>query len=516
LYGDLDPVSPPPFSLAGYDSILQPEFQDRAWQLGGDSPLSSISWGRDELQRFVRQLAKLKFNRVWIAVHPGQPYVHFEVDGIKKQSALLWNSDQFPVSGDTAGRAAFGGAKLFENPDLAGKVTYEERLAAGQAQFQGVIDTAHELGMTVGLIIDPLALPAEFIKQAKTSSEALESLAEAQLAAYRRTYPKIDAICLRTRSDDAFARKFLRSTATSSDGHRMYRLAERGNQFQRANNKVKPPEAGIILDLGSGLRKTGERSAELLELNYPVSKSLMLHLTSEAGLLPQSAYSPLLKLTAELKAHYYQGYVAQHDVVADLDFAAYLLSRHSFGDKLAPAEACDQMLTPVCGEEVHTRVFKALELADEATTLIHSNDPSFAVPEPQLMLKHYESAEPAPAWWGKVRESYLNAMNEMYRANTRAREGSRSYTLYLARRYEYGFEYMNCMTAVRNAGVAKKAGDKEKQLAELEKAIDSINSACNALAAVARSNSDRGTIAELNAYVYRPLVKELEKVESEE
>jgi hypothetical protein len=36
------------------------------------------------------------------------------------------------------------------------------------------------------------------------------------------------------------------------------------------------------------------------------------------------------------------------------------------------------------------------------------------------------------------------------------------------------------------------------------------------LAAVARSNSDRGTIAELNAYVYRPLVKELEQVESEE
>jgi hypothetical protein len=106
-------------------------------------------------------------------------------------------------------------------------------------------------------------------------------------------------------------------------------------------------------------------------------------------------------------------------------------------------------------------------------------------------------------------------MNEMYRANTRAREGSRSYTLNLARRYEFGFEYMNCLQAVRNAGVAKKKGDKEMQLAELEKAIDSINSACNALAAVARSNSDRGTIAVLNAHIYRPLVKELERADGE-
>ena len=39
--------------------------------------------------------------------------------------------------------------------------------------------------------------------------------------------------------------------------------------------------------------------------------------------------------------------------------------------------------------------------------------------------------------------------------------------------------------------------------------------ALNAQAAVARSNSDRGVIAVLNEYGYRPLLKELEAAESE-
>ena len=46
------------------------------------------------------------------------------------------------------------------------------------------------------------------------------------------------------------------------------------------------------------------------------------------------------------------------------------------------------------------------------------------------------------------------AMNEMYRANTRAREGGRAFTLYYARRFEFGFEYMNAVEALRKAAMA--------------------------------------------------------------
>ena len=104
-------------------------------------------------------------------------------------------------------------------------------------------------------------------------------------------------------------------------------------------------------------------------------------------------------------------------------------------------------------------------------------------------------------------------MNEMYRANTRAREGGRAYTLYWARRCEFAFEYMNCLEALRHTGSAKHKLDPAARAAELEKAVDAINNGLNALAAVARSNSDRGVIAVMNANYYRPLKKKLAEAE---
>ena len=115
--------------------------------------------------------------------------------------------------------------------------------------------------------------------------------------------------------------------------------------------------------------------------------------------------------------------------------------------------------------------------------------------------------------WASARDHYLNAMNEFYRAKTRARDGSRVFTLYWARRCEFAFEYMNCIEAVRKAGVAERKQDTATQIAELEKAIESLNNALNAMAAVARSNSDRGLIAVLNEYGYRPLKKKLAEAE---
>lgn len=130
-----------------------------------------------------------------------------------------------------------------------------------------------------------------------------------------------------------------------------------------------------------------------------------------------------------------------------------------------------------------------------------------------MLLRHFESDEPPPGWWNDARTHYLNAMNEMYRANTRAREGGRAFTLYYARRFEFGYEYMNTIEAIRKAGIAKRKGDNDTQIAELEKAIDSVTNACNAMAAV-RSPSDRGVIAVMNEYGYRPLLKLLEEADA--
>jgi hypothetical protein len=130
-----------------------------------------------------------------------------------------------------------------------------------------------------------------------------------------------------------------------------------------------------------------------------------------------------------------------------------------------------------------------------------------------LFLQAVESQRDGQ-FWAAVSEDYANAMNEMYRANTRAREGGRALTLHWARRCEFAMELMNCLYALRKSGMASEKKDSAGQIAELEKAVESLNNGLNAMAAVARNNSERGLIAVLNERGYRPLKKKLAEAEA--
>ena len=141
--------------------------------------------------------------------------------------------------------------------------------------------------------------------------------------------------------------------------------------------------------------------------------------------------------------------------VGDADLTAFLYSRGCFDASFAASRAIDDLVAPICGEGVSDRIQKAFELVEDATKLILAGDRNFGMPAPDMVMKHYASTDPPPEWWGKSRDNYLGAMNEMYRANTRARDGGRSYTLYFARRFEFAFEYMNSLEAVRKAALPR-------------------------------------------------------------
>jgi hypothetical protein len=87
-------------------------------------------------------------------------------------------------------------------------------------------------------------------------------------------------------------------------------------------------------------------------------------------------------------------------------------------------------------------------------------------------------------------------MNEMYRANTRAREGSRSLTLYHAKRLEFTFHFVSCIESLY------KAHDPAARPDSLIAAVESIYNALNSYADAARDSSDRGAIALLNKHGY--------------
>ncbi len=593
LQGDVLPVDLPTLRLDGLDMVLEPQLRLRTWRTINDFAIGPESWGLAEQKRVLSQLAKLKFNRVLLAVYPWQPFVHYEFKGVKKQTALLWYGWRYPVDGDTPGRIAFRGAKFFENPDFVGKTTYEEKTRAGIALASGIIDAAHELGMSAAFALSPLELPKEFaavLPEAKTlhsleqlvigpgprqppDDPLLKELAATQIRAYLTTYPKIDALYLslpefpnwvehhekawqrldaRTGIGKSVDLKRLLETART---RKLVASGNRGEQALRGNlsaldffhtlladpdllkradgrkvevsitdvdpalfpvlDKVLPPSASALHFVDYTARRVAAHQ-DLLE-QVParaIKSSLILTLADDnVGVLPQLATSQLHFLLGQLRRLGWEGYSTRYWIPGDLGPSIHYLSRASFDAKLTPRTAYDDLFTPVCGEGVTERMALAFDKIEQAATLIDQNDLGFTFPVPGVVMKHYAAKTPPPAWWKQVRDLYAGAMDEVLRGEQRSRQKAGPLILYHSKRLEFAVEYLNSIEAVRLAGVAKSQGKTDEQLAQLEKAVESMHNALTALGDIARDNSDRGVIAVLNAYGYRPLKAELEAVE---
>ena len=602
LQADVYPAKPPEFRVDGWNLVLEPNLRSRTWRTINDFPIGPEAWGIDEHRRMLRQLAKLKFNRVMLSIYPWQPFMHYEFRGVKKQTATLWYGFKYPIDGDVPSRAIFGGAAEFYNPDLAGKQNYEELTKAGIQLVRGVIDESHRVGMTVGLSFSPLEFPKEFaaaLPDAKIvrqmthltigpgakqppDDKLLAELATAQLRSFLETYPKLDAVYLtlpefpewdehaeaawkrlkkRAGLDESLQLKDLeqaaakRTTLISGDrGERAVRgnvtsldflqtwladpkLLERPDGkrvelyitdvdsiFYPYLDKLLPKDAGSMHLIDYTARRVAQH-VDILE-KLPVKNgadrliadpTLVFTLADDnVGILPQLATRHLDKLVHSLRKNGWAGFTTRYWIPGDLDPTVHYLSRAAFDESVTPDAAYEDLVRPNCGEGVAERLILGWDQIEKATDVIDEHDIGFAFPVPSMVMKHYAATEPPPEWWQTASDHYLNAMNEMYRARDRAEPAGRTLLYRLARRYEFGLEYMTAMQAVRTAGAAKAKGDAETQLANLEAAAESLYNGMSALASVAAEDSSyRGIIAVTTEYGFRPLQKEIERLQDE-
>ena len=57
-----------PLKLSGLNIVEEPELRTRTWRTINDFAIGPESWGLDEHKSFIRQLAKMKFNRILLSV----------------------------------------------------------------------------------------------------------------------------------------------------------------------------------------------------------------------------------------------------------------------------------------------------------------------------------------------------------------------------------------------------------------------------------------------------------------
>jgi hypothetical protein len=200
------------------DLVKEPNMRIRCWRLVNDLADGPVSWSLKENQRFLHQIAKMKYNRIHVQVWPIQPFVHYTFRGMEKPPGVLYFGQKHPIDDDTIGREKFGQMKVFTNPELVGADSPEEVRRRAIGLVRGILKEAETLGMATGLSIAPVEWPKEFMKvlpgsepvhqlagltagpgsKQSMDDSLLREMVATIVRAYIETYPDIDYIHIGT------------------------------------------------------------------------------------------------------------------------------------------------------------------------------------------------------------------------------------------------------------------------------------------------------------------------------
>ncbi|MCP4642333.1 MAG: hypothetical protein GY851_17945, partial [bacterium] len=212
VHGDVVPAEPGPL-IPTEEIRMTPNMPTRCWRLVNDLALGPVSWSLEENRRFLHQIAKMKYNRVFLSFWPAQPFVHYSFRGIEKPPPVFNFGERYPIDNRIPGLGKFGGRAEFANPDLLAE-TPEDLVRRAEALAHGIFAQASRLGMEVGMAVQVFDWPKEFapvlpgaepVKQLgnltigpghdqSMDDPALRDMVATVFRAYVETYPEADYV----------------------------------------------------------------------------------------------------------------------------------------------------------------------------------------------------------------------------------------------------------------------------------------------------------------------------------
>ena len=584
LHRDVLPA-PFPFRLPDLDVVMEPTLSVRQWRVINDFACGPESWGMADYRPVLDQLAKLKFNRILLSVWPWQPFLHYEVKGIKRESATLWFDFHYPITDDMVGRHLFDDEDEFWNPDLPRGASYEEFTAAGEQLIHNLIAYAHRRGIECVIVATLTEFPPEFAPLLKNAQEvhqlaeltvvpsaetdiddpALTELATAVLRATVDTYPEVDYVALGMpefrqwlgvyeRAWEVLDAKYNISSQRSLDDvltAATQRSAYPGGE-ERALQEVKGDIVALYFydrllhemhtlkesrrpDMKFIYNSVAEELFPLLGnlvphdwetlnfVDYTASRivkrrAVLENIPSQAhacsliytlhddnvGVLPQLATGSLHELTKELIQHGWAGFSTRYWLIADHDPCVAYLSKAAWEEGVTHENVYRDQIRVVCGEECIEDMLTTLREVEATTIALEDHGLGLTFPVPGMLSKHW-MPQPMADEMIEDRQGYQRALDAAYYAREKAQPSGHNYIDYWIGRLKFGIGYLDMIAAVRRAAMAEADGKPIDAIQNAETALVLAHEALEAYADVVCDRSDRGAIAVMNEYVYRPL-----------
>lgn len=585
LHGDVFPAKVAPFRLPDINLVMEPKLTIREWRVVNEHAMGPLSWGMAQYRLVIDQLAKLKFNRIFVNIWPQDPFLDYEYRGVKRHSASLFWGFHYPITDDMVGRQLFGTAKEFWNPDLPITSNYKELTAAGERLVHHIMAYAHERGMQVVINANISDFPPEFAAVLKDSRKvhelssltivpgpkttvddpALNGLAATILRATVNTYPETDYVLLWMPEFRQWVAPYKRAWKALDARYGIGKvrtldqvLAEARHRkgysgsTERAEDEVKGdvvnlyffdrllrqekvlqgtrrpnmkfiygqvseelfPILGRILPPGwethNGIDYTPSRivareqvMATMPARQVPSIVNFTLH-DDNIGPVPQLETSPLAKLTVALIRYGWAGFATRYWLIGDHDPCVSYIARAAWKPNITPDAVDRDLMTTVCGRGCADNMLTVFHEVEAATLVFEWHDESLAFPVPDMMMKYWKPG-PMHGHLDEARRDYQTALAAAQAARAKARPEGRKYVDYWIGRLRFGIGYLDTIEAVNRAATAEAAKNITEERKQARLALADAWQALEAYASVAQDQSDKGAIATMNEYVYRPL-----------
>jgi len=256
----------------------------------------------------------------------------------------------------------------------------------------------------------------------------------------------------------------------------------------------------------------------------PTSLIFTLH-DDNVGLLPQLATGSLHELTCDLKKYSWSGFSTRYWMISDQEPCVAYLSKTVWDANATPEEVYADQIRAVCGEAAVEPMLEAFRELEAVTISLEEHGLGLTFPVPGMMMKHW-AAGSFSSQLAEDREGYRRALSAVNDVPEPSRPEGKSYINYWIGRLKFGIAYIDTIEAVRKAATAEQAAKEAKEkgdegsfrtqsveaLEQAQVALKTARQAIECFARVAKNQSDRGAIATMAEYVYRPLKQQVEKL----
>jgi hypothetical protein len=246
------------------------------------------------------------------------------------------------------------------------------------------------------------------------------------------------------------------------------------------------------------------------------------------GVVPLLTTGALAELVADMRKHGVSGFCTRQWMVSDHDPSVAYLSKAAWDPGARPEAVCADQIRAVCGPAAVEPMLAAFREVEAATTALEDHGMGMSFPVPSMLTQHW-SAGAFSKEYSNDREHYRRALAATGRAPEPRSQQGKAYLRYWLKRLQFGAMYFDMIESVKRAATAeaaaraaKQKGDVPQFRAHLAEALKHAKAAeatayqaIETFAAVAKDQADRGAVATMAEYVFRPLKRKAEELGTE-